>query len=143
MNLQEILKSLELTDENIKAINAAVDVVIDSKVKTKDDELEKIKGDFDKLNGELKPFKAKARNEKIKSLLPKTANAEMFDDIIALAKLDDDDNDETITKKLTDTISKRDFLQVIEDVPEKRSVLQTKTKTEEPKKEYRFVNKGD
>lgn len=105
MTLQELLKSLNLTDEQITSVNSAVDTVINSKLTAKESEIQKLQGD-------LKQFKAAERNAKIKGFLPKDANAELYEDILALSGIKDEDSDEEVSKKFADTISKRDFLKV-------------------------------
>lgn len=110
MTLQEILKSLNLTEEQIRAVNTAVDTVISSKTLEKDNEIKKLQGDLERIDGELKPFKIQERNNKIKTLLPKDANVDMFDDIIALSKIDETDAEDIISKKLSETIATRDYL---------------------------------
>ena len=59
---------------------------------------------------ELTPFKQEARKAKLKELLPKEANPELSDDIIALTNISDDMKDEDISKAFQETIAKRDYL---------------------------------
>ncbi len=68
---------------------------------------DKLETEITSLKGELQPFKTKARNDKIKSLLPDNANTEMFDDILSLARIDKDDDDKIIAEKLSKTIESR------------------------------------
>lgn len=112
MTLQELLQSLNLTAEQIASVNTAVDGVINSKLAGKDSEIKKMQGDLQTALDDLKGYKGKERSEKIKSLFPKDANLELADDILALAKIADEDTDEIISQKLTDTISKREFLKM-------------------------------
>ncbi len=99
------------------------------------------KEDYDKVIEELKPFKTQARKEKIKTLLPDNANTEMFDDILSIASIDKEDNDDIIAEKLSKTIESRSWYQ-----KEKETIIppEIKTKTkikkkEEPKTKYRFL----
>lgn len=68
--------------------------------------------DHNKVLEELKPFKEEKRKSTIKGLLPKEANAEMFDDILALAKIGEDDDESAIKTKLADTIKDRNYLKL-------------------------------
>lgn len=139
MNLQELLKSLELSDESIAQVNKAVDTVIESKlagqtdnIKALEDELTKTKGDLSAANEELAPVKEAAKKEKLTSLMPDEADPDKHADIISLAGIADEDDDEAIKSKLADTVSSRDYLKKPTTEDETAAKVSTeKNKTED------------
>lgn len=111
--LQEILKENNLSDETIKSINGAVDVIIAGKTETLTANLKKVQGDLDLANNELTPFKAEVRTKKINSLVGKLTENSKLNDAISLAKLTDDDTDEEIVNKVKGVIEARPYLQPV------------------------------
>ncbi len=118
MNLQELLESFELSADQIAEINKSVDTVIESKlsgqadsIKALEDELTATKGDLKSANEELAPVRDAAKKEQLASLMPESADPDKHEDIVALAGLSDEDDEDTIKSKLQDTVDKRDYLQ--------------------------------
>ncbi len=111
MTLQELLKELGLTDEQISQVNTAVDAVIDGKTSPLNEQLTKLQGDLEAANGELAPYKKQEQESKLSSLMPDNAHPDRHEDIVKLSGIEDNDDDETIKSKLSDTVSGRDYLQ--------------------------------
>ncbi len=118
MNLQEILIGLGLSAEDITKVNQAVDSVIESKlagqtdsIKALEDELTATKGDLESANKELAPVRDAAKKEQLTALMPDSADLDKLEDIVALAGLSDEDDEDAIKSKLQDTVDKRDYLQ--------------------------------
>lgn len=63
-------------------------------------------------NAELAPFKEQLRKDKYSNLLPKNANKDLMEDIIALSRLTDEMDEDTIKKAFSETIKNREYLQV-------------------------------
>lgn len=110
MNLQELLTSFGLSEDQIKQINSAVDVVISSKLSDKDGEMTKLQGDLDKANGELKPFKDKERNAQISSIVGDLTDEEKLPAAIKLADIQEDDEEDVIKEKVAKVIEENPFL---------------------------------
>lgn len=134
MTLKELLIKYNVSEDGIKEINQSVDALIESKAGTVKEQLATATSELTKVKEELEPFKAEARARKLTSLLPKNANKELANDIFALAGIADEDDDASITQKLTDTIKSRSFLQVqINEQPKitTKSIEEKPVKTEE------------
>ena len=144
--MQEILKSLNISDDNIKAINEAVDIVIESKLIVKENEIKTLQGNLEKTRGELTPFKEQERKNKIKSLIKGLTDDEKLDDVITLSGISEDDDEATIKEKATKTIEAKSYLAktVIDDSSAKENLTKKSgTETETPKakpKEYKFID---
>lgn len=79
--------------------------------------------EYKKLLDELAPLKAEKRNAFIRGLVKDFTDEDKITDAIELAKLTDEDTDETIKSKVKETIEKRPFLQkeAVDDPAAKRS----------------------
>lgn len=64
-----------------------------------------------KIKDELKPYKQKERKDKINSLVGELTDADKLEAAIALANLNEEDDDATITTKVKGVIEKSAFLQ--------------------------------
>ncbi len=143
MTLQELLKSLNLTEENIKAINQAVDVVIESKVTEKEKELNEVKGNLDKLTEELKPLKKEKRDKVISDALAKVSTDEKTLKLIKVgAGLLDEDDEASIIEKAEAFVKEYD-LKPSKITPELVTKEIKPVEKTEIKKEYKFVNKDN
>ena len=67
--------------------------------------------EYNKIVEELKPFKENERKSAISKHLPENAHPEATDDIIKLANISDEDDEETIKTKLADTVNSKKYLQ--------------------------------
>lgn len=108
MTLQEKLKALNLNDDQLKDLNGSIDEVINGKLAGKDAEFKKLQGDLQAAMEELKPFKTKARQEKIVGLVGELTDSDKLADAIELAKLDEKDTDEIIVQKVQAAIDSRE-----------------------------------
>lgn len=129
MKLQEILKSLELSEDNIKAINGAVDAVITSKVASKDEEIKTLNGSLETMKGELTPFKEAKRKSHLQTLVGDLTSEEKLNDAIALSGITDEDDDEAIKAKVSKTIEGRAYLQKDAGTPEELKETKNKPAT--------------
>ncbi len=68
-------------------------------------------GAVKKLQDELAPFKQEARKTHLQSLVGDLTDESKLSDALALAGITEDDSDETVIKKVTDTITSRKWLQ--------------------------------
>ena len=146
IKLQELLTSLKISEEGIKAINAAVDTVIASKLIIKDNEIKVLQGDLEKIKGELTPFKEKERQDKIKSILKDITDEDKLGDVITLSGISDKDSEDEIKAKALKVIETRSYLAKtpVNDADAKKEITKTNgnENTPEPKKvkEYRFID---
>lgn len=69
------------------------------------------KEEYDKVQEELKPFKEEKRNSHLKSLVPSNANIDEYDTLLALSKVSDEDDDDTIKSKFEATVKAKSYLQ--------------------------------
>lgn len=122
MTLQEILLSYGLDQEQIKAINTAVDSVLSSK--TTD-----LKTQVDELNGKLEPYQKQEKDSMIAGMLPKNANSELIDDIVKLSDITDEDDEDSIKKKLEEAVNSRPHLQANEAKTDKAIIEKDKETT--------------
>ena len=72
--------------------------------------------DFNKVVEELKPFKEAEQNKKITGLMPENANQGAINDIIAIANIQPEDDENAIKEKLSKTIADRPHFQTAETV---------------------------
>lgn len=133
MKLQDKLKALELSEADIKEINSLIDTVIDGKVALKDDEIKTLTGKLDELNGELTPFKQEKRNKHINSLVKDLTSDDKLSDAIALAGLNEEDDDESIKSKVNKVIESRQYLQKDAGIPNESVKQKEIEKNEKPK----------
>lgn len=105
MTQDEFQKVLDQHREflNIDAMEAQVKTLTTSK--------EAAEKELAAANEKLAPIVKKEREEKLLGLLPKTAKKELATDIIALANIQDDMDDEAIKAAFKDTIANREYLQ--------------------------------
>ncbi len=141
MTLQEILKSLNLSDEQIAQVNTAVDAVIDSKTSPLNEQITGLQGDLDTANGALAPYKEQEQKSKLSGLMPEEAHPDRHEDIVKLSGIEDGDDDETIKSKLSDTVSSRDYLQ--NKPTEDPAVEKTQTQKPEVKPKENKEDKED
>lgn len=74
-------------------------------------EVEELTGSLETANEKLAPILKKEREDKLLALLPKTAKKDLASDIIALANISDEMDDDAIKAALKDTVANRAYLQ--------------------------------
>lgn len=121
MTLQELLTSLQLTEEQTKQINSTVDALIASKVAVKDDEYKEQVGTLEQQlqtkNEELTTYKSKEQDA-IKEKIGKTILGDKFEKSSKYVKFEEDfdfTNVEAITAKFEEF--KNDFFPPTTDDP--------------------------
>ena len=138
MTLKEKLAALGLSETDTKEINSLVDLVIEGKVKAKDEEINKLNGDIKSMGDELTPLKSEKRKSHISSLVGDITSKDKIADAIALSGITEEDDDETIKSKVSKTINERTYLQKDNGIP--GEIIKTeKEKIPEKTKEYRFM----
>lgn len=105
MTLQEKLKELGIETTDINEINALVDTLIENKTMELETKTKELREKYSK-------YEKQEKMDSLSSFLPKNANKDMMEDIIKLSDISDEDSDEVKTKKITEAVNSRKYLQV-------------------------------
>lgn len=119
MKLNELLEKLvadgKISAEESQSISNLTNDIRDAAVvkanKVKDVEIKTLTSNLEEANEKLAPILKKERADKLLTLLPKTAKKDLASDIIALANISDEMDDDAIKAAFKDTVSSRTYLQ--------------------------------